>query len=363
PLAEALGGLRTQLQDRIGALESEQANLHAVLDGLQDAVLLLEDRNVRVANRAASSLFALPPGKIEDRPLAQSGLPASIVTAIIDGLSAEKPTSSEIGPDPRGRSFRLSAVPLEGTRGLERSLVIISDITERARVDGMRRDFVSNASHELKTPTAGILLLAESARTAASDGDMEQSLVFVEQIQAEATRLRLLVQNLLDLSRLEAAPNQEAITDIRAAVGLSLAAHSRAASAKSLILKADFTEVESEDIFAAADRTDTAVALDNLLANAISYTETGEVTVAVTANVATVSITVMDTGVGIPAADLPRVFERFYRVDHSRVRDSGGTGLGLSLVRNVVERSGGNVSICSTVGEGTQVRIDLPRAR
>lgn len=362
PLAEALARLRAQLRDRIGALETEQTNLHAVLDGLQDAVFLLEDEHITLANRSAAEIFPLVL-TLRGRSLADSGLPASLVTAVRENLFGDESACTEIGPDPRGRSFRLTVVPLERSPQHTRSLVVVADITDRARVERMRRDFVANASHELKTPTAGILLLAESARDAATDGDAEQALTFVSQIRAEAARMRQLVLDLLDLSRLETAPAEDAITDVREAIDLALAAHSRAASEKGLTLKADFSAVSTEDVFAAADRTDVAVALDNLLANAIAYTDTGKVTVSVVTDDPNVAISVADTGMGIPPEDLPRVFERFYRVDRSRVRDSGGTGLGLSLVRNVVERSGGRVAIDSTPAVGTRVTVTLPRAR
>lgn len=363
PLAEALRRLRLQMRERIGALETEQANLHAVIDGLEDAVFLLEDERIRMSNRAASDLFSLAPLGIRGRTLTDSGLPASLAAAVRERIDSATTLCTDVGPDPRGRSFRVTVVPLERTPEMGQSLVVISDITDRSRLERMRRDFVTNASHELKTPTAGILLLAESAGNAAGDGDTEQAMAFVEQIHAEALRLRHLVADLLDLSRLETTPTEGTITDVREAVDLSLAAHQHAASSKHLILGADFSAVDTEDVFVAADRTDVAVALDNLLANAISYTETGGVSVSVVGTDDAIDIVVTDTGIGIPAEDLPRVFERFYRVDRSRVRDSGGTGLGLSLVRHVVERSGGRVAIDSVPGAGTQVRITLPRAR
>lgn len=361
PLAEALARLRGQLRERIGALEAEKTNLHAVLDGLEDAVLLLDGDQLSVTNRAAADLFGIPAGAA-GRTLAGTGLPASLVSAIKERLMSSETSCAEIGPDPRGRTLRLTVVPLERGQS-DRTLVVISDITERAKVERMRRDFAANASHELKTPTAGILLLAESAASAADDGDTGQALAFVAQLHEEAARMRQMVLDLLDLSRLEAAPAPDAVTDVREAIDLSLTAHSRSASARGLDLRADFSAVEREDVYVAADRTDVAIALDNLLANAIAYTERGGVLLSVVADAGEVTVTVADTGMGIPAEDLPRVFERFYRVDRSRVRDSGGTGLGLSLVRHVVERSGGHVEIDSAPGEGTRVRVTLQRAR
>jgi signal transduction histidine kinase len=241
-------------------------------------------------------------------------------------------------------------------------LVAVSDITDRARLDGMRRDFVANASHELKTPTAAIQLLAESAETAAADGDVDQALRFVSQMSGEARRLRQLVLDLLDLSRLESRPEADALTDVRAAVALGLTAHRPAADRNGLSLTADMAAVEGTDVFARLEPTDLAIVLDNLLSNAVAYTEHGGVTVSVRAEGDRVVIAVEDTGAGIPADALPRVFERFYRVDRARSRESGGTGLGLSLVKHVVSRVGRELTIDSTIDVGTTVTLRLPRA-
>jgi signal transduction histidine kinase len=229
------------------------------------------------------------------------------------------------------------------------------------RLDRVRRDFVINASHELKTPTAGIMLLAESAGSAARDGDTAQALAFVAQIESEAAHLRSLVLDLLDLSRLESTPAEGTYTDVRRAIDLSLTGHRRAAGEKGLSVAIDDSATVGTDFVARADPTDVAIALDNLLANAIAYTESGGVTVRTRADSERVTIEIEDTGVGIPSEDLPRVFERFYRVDRGRARDTGGTGLGLALVRHVTERSGGSVMIDSEPGSGTRVTLRFPR--
>jgi signal transduction histidine kinase len=363
PLSVALAELRAQMRARIGDLETEQQNLRAVLDGLDDAVLLLDGREVRIANRATTSMFPTTIAGMRGREVDETGLPASLSSAIIGMVDAGGAAVRDIGPDPLQRYLRLTVVPLGATESAERHLVVISDVTDRMRLDSVRRDFVANASHELKTPTAGILLLAESAAHAASDGDTPQALAFLGQIEAEAARLRHLVLDLLDLSRLEGTAVKEGVTDIRHAIDLALTAHRRAANESGLTLKTDLSAVGGVDVFARTDSTDVAIALDNLLANAITYTETGSVQVALSVDDDTVTLAVSDTGIGIPAEDLPRVFERFYRVDRSRTRDSGGTGLGLALVRNVVERAGGSVEIESAPGSGTTVTVALPRAR
>jgi signal transduction histidine kinase len=151
------------------------------------------------------------------------------------------------------------------------------------------------------------------------------------------------------------------VADVRRSIDLAISAHHRSASGRGLGLTADLNAIRGEDVAVAMDHTDLAIVLDNLLSNAITYTETGSVRVSVSTDGADVIITVSDTGMGIPEHDRERVFERFYRVDRARSRASGGTGLGLSLVKNAVERAGGSVSIDSHIGSGTSVTVRLKR--
>jgi two-component system phosphate regulon sensor histidine kinase PhoR len=357
-LANSLTALRNQMRARIDALESEQRTLRTTLDGLTDAVFLLDRGVIQYANGAAGRLFRCPPAGWRKLDIRAAGLPEPVSAAIVDGLGRVQPQTAELDPDPRGTTYRLLVVPLDG----ERAIAVVSDVTERARLDRVRRDFVANASHELKTPVAGIQLLAESAENASSDGDIDMALIFTRQIEAEAARLKRLVGDLLDLSRLDSAPEPGSIADIRLAVDNAVVSHRSAASRKGLTLDVDLSPVRGQDVFAAADVTDVAIALDNLVDNAIAYTETGSVRVRVKASDAFVTIKVSDTGPGIAEEHLPRLFERFYRVDRARSRESGGTGLGLALVKHVVERSNGTVTVASTMGEGTTFTVILPRA-
>ncbi len=279
PLAGSLGDLRDQLRERLDALEGEQRTLRHALDGLSDAVLLFDEKTVRLANRALKTMFRVVPGDLRGRPLSDLGLPAPVEAAIADGLASETGASVDLGPDPYHRYHRVLVVPLGETDGSQRTLAVIGDVTDRMRLDAVRRDFVANASHELKTPVAGILLLAESAENAVSDGDSEQALAFVPQIAGEAARLKRLVAELLDLSRVESVPGQAEVADVRRAVELALAGHRRAASAKGLSLAAELQAVAGADVAVRCGTTDLAIVLDNLLSNAVAYTEQGGVTV------------------------------------------------------------------------------------
>jgi len=360
PLSSALTALREQLRKRLTDLDAERQTLLVALNGLSDGVMLLEGERVALTNQALARMFR-PTARSGDT-LGALGLPAPLEAAIDANRDADAPRVIDFGPDPFRRYYRVTVIPL-GPEGSERCLVTIADATDLMRLDAVRSDFVANVSHELKTPTASILLLAQSADQAERDGDTEQALAFLTQIGAEAERLRRLVVDLLDLSRLESTPGTDEVSDVRRAVDLAVVGHRPSAQAKDLSLSADLSAVSGEDVAVRCDATDLAVALDNMLANAVTYTEDGGIVIAVTADLDEVRISVADTGIGIPEADVERVFERFYRVDRARSRTSGGTGLGLSLVRNVAERAGGTVAIKSAVGTGTTVTLTLPRAR
>jgi len=362
-LALALSELRDEIRRRLDELETGRDTLRTALDGLPVAVFLVEGDRISLANSAASRLFRPPPTGWEGSCVTDGGIPASLAAEMMNAVSRPVPLLAEVGPDPECRFFRVTTAPLAMADGPSRTLLVVTETTEVRRLDQVRRDFVANASHELKTPTAAIQLLAESATTAAVDGDVEQAMAFAGQLRAEADRLRRLVLDLLDLSRLESTPEPGTITDVREAVANALAAHRAAAGAAGLQVSVDESAVSGQDVYVAVEPTDVAVALDNLLANAIAYTERGGVTVGVSGDSATVTLTVADTGSGIPAEHVPRIFERFYRVDGARSRDSGGTGLGLALVKHVTERSGGSVEVDSEVGRGSTFTLRLPRAR
>ena len=230
-----------------------------------------------------------------------------------------------------------------------------------ARLQRVRSDFVTNASHELKTPVAGIRLMAESAQYALEDGDVDSGKVFVERIGEEALRMQHLVADLLDLSRLEADTDIVETTDARSAIAASIESRQPWATERGL----DLVVVDQAHLIDTCrvrmSFSDLRLVIDNLLDNAINYTEHGSVTVTLEADDKSVRITVSDTGIGIAPGELTRIFERFYRVDRARSRDSGGTGLGLSLVRNAIERAGGTITVESEPDVGSAFTVSLPR--
>ncbi|WP_350339642.1 sensor histidine kinase [Actinotalea lenta] len=260
---------------------------------------------------------------------------------------------------PRGRFGQSTRVLQVRVAALGSALVLVlaDDHTEARRVEEVRRDFVVNVSHELKTPIGAMSLLAETVEQAADDPEAVRR--FAGKIQVEAARLSALVAEILELSRLQVADSLVEPAAVRV-VDVVAEAVDRArtgATAKDIVLEAG----EDPGVSVWGDRDLLVTALRNLVDNAISYSDPGtQVGVGATVRDGVVEIAVVDQGIGIDARDVPRLFERFYRVDPARSRDTGGTGLGLSIVKHVVADHGGEVTVWSEPGKGSTFTIRLP---
>ena len=261
------------------------------------------------------------------------------------------------GPPPR--VLRIDGVPLTVDGSPDGALVLIEDISGHRRVEAVRRDFVANVSHELRTPVGGIALLAE---TLAGEDDPEVIHRLAGRLQDEADRMRRIIEALLDLSRLEIADGTRhqrvpVAKLVEQAVGL---VHPLAVR-RQITIKASPVPPH---LAVRGDESQLISALHNLLDNAAKYSEAGtEVRVGTDPVGDSVDLVVADRGIGIPADDLERIFERFYRVDPARSRDTGGTGLGLAIVRHVASNHGGSVTVTSREGEGSTFTLRLPVAR
>jgi two-component system, OmpR family, sensor histidine kinase SenX3 len=237
-------------------------------------------------------------------------------------------------------------------------LVLAEDRTRERRVDAIRRDFVANVSHELKTPVGALTLLAEAVQEAADDPAAVTR--FAGRMQTEAARLQRLVQQIIELSRLQ---GDEAL-DRPATVDLDRVVE-RAVDAVEIEAKAKRITIDHQGrhgLRALGDPDQIGLALGNLISNAVAYSpEDSTVVVSVLPEQDTVDVTVADEGIGIPAQEIDRIFERFYRVDPARHRSTGGTGLGLSIVKHVAASHGGEVKVWSQEGHGSSFTLRLPR--
>jgi two-component system, OmpR family, sensor histidine kinase SenX3 len=251
---------------------------------------------------------------------------------------------------------------LERRREVGSEEVRPASLVELRRVNKIRRDFVANVSHELKTPATSLRLLAESL-VEILDEDPEQARFFAEQLKNETERLAQLIMDLLDLARLE---SEEGISnptpvDVRRVLMLVLSRLRPAARQKNITLS--WKRSGSTDLYTVrGDETQLISMFTNLVDNAVKYTPPGgSVEVAAEPSESAVVVRVSDTGIGIPEEKLSRIFERFYRVDKARSKKTGGTGLGLSIVRHVAENHGGHVTVGSVLGEGSTFTVCLPR--
>lgn len=236
-------------------------------------------------------------------------------------------------------------------------LVLIDDLAEERRVDAVRRDFVANVSHELKTPVGALSLLAEAVLAAADD--QKQVEHFAEKMQAEATRLGSLIQDVIDLSRLQSDDPMNRAELLEAEFLINRAVEEVKTLAGGLGVEIIRGEPEASVIL--GDRGQLLTALRNLLTNAISYSaENTRVSVTAREIDGIVEISVKDAGLGIPSHDLDRIFERFYRVDPARSRGTGGTGLGLAIVKHVCQNHGGEVTVWSEIGTGSTFTLRIP---
>jgi signal transduction histidine kinase len=255
---------------------------------------------------------------------------------------------------PRRTELRVRAMPL--AHGGE-VLVLLEDVTEELRARQIRTEFVSHASHELKSPIAGLHTLAEAVHQAIGD-DPPAAARFSEKMIAESTRLARLIDDLLDLSRLEeAARIPDETVSLSSIAQKEVEEIEPAGAGKEVTLEASI----SPEVLVKGDGQQLALMVRNLLDNAVRYTSGGgRVEIAVFAEDGSAVVRVSDTGIGIPREAQARIFERFYRVDKARSRERGGTGLGLAIVKHVVELHGGHVHVTSELGEGSVFTARLP---
>ncbi len=315
---------------------------------MEEGILLAEPSgSIRFANPALERLLG-------SGPSGGAGLaPARLRDAVRAAAAEHVPVPVELEVGVPTRALRGAAIPV-GEEGSV--LVVLRDVTEAKRLEAVRRDFVANASHELKTPSAAIQAAAETIRTVAFE-DPAVVPRFAEQLEREAVRLSRIVSDLLDLSRLEGGSELDervALHDLVREEGDRFRGPAAEASVELAVDAKTAPPVRGS-------ARDLALLVRNLVDNAVRYTRPGgRVDVSVGPDDGEVVLTVADTGIGIPTRDLPRVFERFYRVDRARSRETGGTGLGLSIVKHVVENHGGRVRVESELGQGTTFEVRLP---
>ncbi len=339
----------------------DRAHLTTILSNMMEGVIAV-DTNGRVLflNQALARIFDISVAPVRGRHLLEVLRQNQVNLLIQNVLQDQKPRTDEIRTfNPDEHLFEAIAVPLIDNERHVGALLVLHEITKVRRLEQVRRDFIANVSHELRTPLASIKGFAETLR----DGALEDPAVakeFLRSIEKQTDNMTALVEDLLDLSAIESGQRVPYIE--------SLALHDLVNDVvKGLKPIADKKKIVIESSIPAdlpalsVDRGHMKQVLANLLDNAIKFNhEGGRVQIVATPEAQWIQVRVSDSGVGIPAQDLPRIFERFYRVDKARSRAMGGTGLGLSIVKHLIEANGGHVSVDSSVGKGSMFTVTLP---
>lgn len=356
-LGRALNSLAGELRQRLSQLEEERAEMQALIDSMSEGVLAVgADGTVRRTNPAARAIFSL---RAETRGMRSETVARQpeFRQLVARVLAGESVLPVEL---PHGRCHLLATAQPLPTGG---GVLVFLDVSELRRLEGVRRDFVANASHELKTPLTAIRGFAETLADDVVPDDLRRR--FAETIRMHAGRLQGVVDDLLDLSRLESGgwrvePEPLLLRSLAEEAWRGVGGGQPGEKGVGLELE---VAPEAERVLADADGI--RLILGNLFANSVRYSEPGSrITLRArrSAEQEMLLVEVADTGTGIPSVDLPRVFERFYRVDPARSRAEGGTGLGLAIVKHLVEAHGGRVGAESELGKGTVIRFTLPVA-
>ncbi|HMJ15037.1 MAG TPA: ATP-binding protein, partial [Polyangiaceae bacterium] len=359
-LSRAMDQLARSLTSSVNALRDERDRLGGLLGGMQEGVLLLDGENrVMLVNPALRSMLLLGADAVGKTPL-EVIRHADLKELFDEVAQGGEPLSREIDvAGLRPRRLLVRVAPLHGEQpGL---FAVFVDVTEMRRLESLRRDFVANVSHELRTPVTAIRSAAETVQSAAAR-DPAAASQFIDIIARNAERLHGLVEDLLDLSRIESRElrlNMEALDS--ASVFSYVASLFKERAEKKHIR---FVEQFPANLARAqADRRALEHVLTNLVDNAVKYCGSdAEIRLEAQENGESLRLMVEDTGPGIEARHLSRVFERFYRVDTGRSRELGGTGLGLSIVKHLAESMGGSVGVESTPGVGTKFSLTLKKA-
>jgi two-component system phosphate regulon sensor histidine kinase PhoR len=366
-VAESLNQMAEQLDDKLRTLTQERNEREAVLSSMVEGVLAVDtEERVIAVNAAAARLLDTEPAAAEGKTIQEVVRNPDLQHVVAQTLGGHRPVEADIvlRVGVEDRNLQANGTLLHGDGGGEDvgAVVVLNDVTRLKRLEAVRRDFVANVSHELKTPVTSIKGFAETLEDGALE-DPETARRFIRIIAGQADRLNAIIEDLLALSTLEQSGDSPLLqfeeTDLCDVVAVALSVCAPKAEAKSI----DLVEDCPGQARALVSPPLLEQAVVNLVDNAVKYSPQGSrVEVSLQSAGEEVVIGVSDKGVGIAREHLPRLFERFYRVDKARSRDMGGTGLGLAIVKHIAQIHGGHVSVESVVGVGSTFRIHLPRS-
>ena len=360
-LGVAINAMAESLQDQMQRIRQKEGQLESVLDNMINGIVMI-DRSGRILllNRMAEEVLGFSARELAGRHYAEAKQQYELAQIIQEGLERREHLHDEITfYFPEERLLEINLVPVfHSGDEFGGVLLVLQDVSAIRRLERMRSEFVANVSHELKTPIAAVKGFAETLLGGAvNDPDTAKS--FLQIIYDESERLNRLIGDILELSKVESrrVPLQFSPVELSSFTEKTVELLATEAFRKGILL-----DVSVEPgLYVEADEDRLRQIVMNLLSNGINYTpEGGRVSVKVDGDDDHIRIRISDTGIGIPKKDLPRIFERFYRVDKARSRSSGGTGLGLSIVKHLVELHKGTIAVDSKVGAGSVFTIELP---
>lgn len=354
-LANNLNNMSAELKDNMERVNKESSRLDVILKSIPDSMLLIDTAGtIKLANKSAVQLFGLP--QLYGKSFLEVIRNPDFVSLIEKVKSSRMPASAEITLDvPEEKYIFVKLSPLAYTVGdLSGVIAIFSDLTHLRKLEQIRKDFVANASHELKTPVTAIKGFAETLLDGAIE-DRENAYKFLNTIKSQSDRLNRLVEDLLILSNIEMGEEKLTRTEVDLSALIDKVTETMIVKAAEKELSLEKSTDNAPIIHADIDKVEQI--LFNLVDNAIKFSASGVIEIGVRQEEGSTCLFVKDSGTGIPEQFIPRLGERFFRVDSSRSRELGGTGLGLAIVKHIVKAHGWEMKIESEVGKGTMVKI------
>ena len=362
-LAKAMGHMSRQLQERLETVQRQRGEIQAMLASMEEGVVAvdLEERVISM-NRSAGRIFGCSPDEVRDRSLQEAIRNTQFQSLVRQALTSARPVEQDMVVAQNGeRLLTVHGTPLRSAEGRRLgALIVLNDVTRLKRLERIRKDFVANVSHEIKTPITAIKGFVETLRSGAVEAPEDRAR-FLGIIEKHANRLQAIVEDLLSLSRIEQQAEQQGVSlsreKLKDSLLTALQICQQSAEQKGITIHLNVDDGLRANVNAPLLEQ----AVVNLLDNAIKYSsQEGEVWLEARQTDSEAVISVRDEGCGIARDNIPRLFERFYRVDKGRSRQLGGTGLGLAIVKHIAQAHGGRATVQSDLGRGSVFNIHLP---